>query len=89
MTEDWEAKGNKPLHTLRKEFGSEICAVHGIHAASRALRHADISVTNEYYTDLRARMTVRMGHLLKQSPQNVTVLTVLSSTAVPAHKRTA
>jgi hypothetical protein len=30
-------KGSKPLHTLRKEFGSEICAVHGIHAASRAL----------------------------------------------------
>jgi integrase len=76
-------KGNKPLHTLRKEFGSEICAVHGIHAASRALRHADISVTNEYYTDSRARITVGMGHLLKQSPENVTVL---SSTAPPTNE---
>jgi hypothetical protein len=27
-------KANKPLHALRKEFGSQICAVHGIHAAA-------------------------------------------------------
>src|SRR6516165_9955739 len=39
-------KGNKPLHTLRKEFGSQVCAVHGVHAASRQLRHADIAITN-------------------------------------------
>ncbi len=58
-------KANKPLHTLRKEYGSQINAVHGIHAASRALRHADIRVTNEYYTDSRARVTPGMGHLLK------------------------
>jgi integrase len=44
-------KDNKPLHVLRKEYGSQICAIHGIHAASRAPRHADIRVTNEYYTD--------------------------------------
>jgi integrase len=36
-------KGNKPLHTLRKEFGSQICAAHGVHAASRQLRHAALS----------------------------------------------
>jgi hypothetical protein len=41
-------------------------AIHGIHAASRALRHADIRVTNEYYTDSRARVTPGMGHLLKE-----------------------
>jgi integrase len=58
-------KADKPLHTLRKEYGSQINAVHGIHAASRALRHADIRVTNEYYTDSRARVTPGMGHLLK------------------------
>jgi integrase len=58
-------KGNKPLHILRKEYGSQINAIHGIHAASRALRHADIRVTNEYYTDSRARVTPGMGHLLK------------------------
>jgi integrase len=58
-------KDNKPLHVLRKEYGSQICAIHGIHAASRALRHADIRVTNEYYTDSRVRVTPEMGHLLK------------------------
>jgi integrase len=58
-------KGNKPLHILRKEFGSQINAIHGIHAASRALRHADIRVTSEFYTDSRARVTPGMGHLLK------------------------
>jgi integrase len=61
-------KTNKPLHTLRKEYGSQINAVHGIHAASRALRHADIRVTNEYYTDSRVRVTPGMGHLLKEQP---------------------
>jgi Phage integrase family len=58
-------KASKPLHTLRKEYGSQINAIHGIHAASRALRHADIRVTNEYYTDSRKRVTPGMGHLLK------------------------
>jgi integrase len=56
---------SKPLHTLRKEYGSQINAIHGVHAASRALRHADIRVTNEYYTDSRKRVTPGMGHLLK------------------------
>jgi integrase len=59
-------KASKPLHTLRKEYGSQINAIHGIHAASRALRHADIRVTNEYYTDSRARVTPGMGQLLKE-----------------------
>jgi integrase len=58
-------KGNKPLHTLRKEFGSQICAVHGVHAASRQLRHADIAITNMFYTDARKRALTGLGHLLK------------------------
>jgi integrase len=48
-------KGNKPLHALRKEFGSQLCALHGVHAASRQLRHADIAITNMFYTDSRKR----------------------------------
>jgi integrase len=47
----------KPLYTLRKEYGSLVNKAHGIHAASKALRHADISVTNNFYTDSRARVT--------------------------------
>jgi integrase len=53
----------KPLHTLRKEYGSLINKAHGIHAASKALRHADIGVTNNFYTDSRARVTRGLGKL--------------------------
>jgi integrase len=58
-------KGNKPLHTLRKEFGSQICAAHGVHAASRQLRHADIAITNMFYSDARKRALTGLGHLLR------------------------
>ena len=58
-------KANKPLHTLRKEFGSQVCAVHGVHAASRQLRHADIAITNMFYTDARKRALTGLGYLLK------------------------
>jgi hypothetical protein len=53
----------KPLHTLRKEFGSQLCQAHGIYAASRGLRHSDIKITSNFYTDSRARAT--LGHLLE------------------------
>ena len=66
-------KGNKPLHTLRKEFGSQVCALHGVHAASRQLRHADIAITNMFYTDARKRALTGLGHLLK-SDDNVVLL---------------
>ena len=42
---------DKPLHTLRKEFGSVIAAKHGIFAASSALRHSGIAVTRDHYVD--------------------------------------
>jgi integrase len=64
-------KGNKPLHTLRKEFGSQVCALHGIHAASRQLRHADIAITNMFYTDGRKRALTGLGHLLKSNDKVV------------------
>jgi hypothetical protein len=57
----------KPLHTLRKEFGSMICANAGIHAASRALRHSAVAVTDQFYSDSRVRATVGLGHLLEPS----------------------
>jgi integrase len=66
LTSWLRAKGifsKKPLHTLRKEFGSLINARAGIHAASRALRHASVAVTDKFYTDSRARVTVGLGHL--------------------------
>jgi integrase len=52
-----------PLHTLRKEFGSLINQRHGIHAASLALRHANIGVTRLHYVDSRPRATPGLGGL--------------------------
>jgi integrase len=57
--------GHKPLHTLRKEFGSQVCGKHGIYAASHALRHADIAITSQHYLDKRKSATAGLGHLLK------------------------
>lgn len=52
------------MHTLRKEFGSIICGQAGIHAASKMLRHANISQTAEIYADHRKKITVGIGDSL-------------------------
>jgi integrase len=59
----------KPLHELRKELGALITAEHGIYAASRVLRHADLSTTAAHYTDLKTRPTIAVGDWL--TPENV------------------
>ena len=64
-------KGQKPIHTLRKEAGSIIATEHGILAASRFLRHADIQVAARHYTDHKTRTTVDMSALM---PPNVAEL---------------
>jgi integrase len=61
---DHGVKSIRPLHTLRKEFGSLINRAHGIHAASRALRHASIGITAEVYVDAKLRTTSGLGPLL-------------------------
>jgi integrase len=61
----------KPLHELRKEFGSQLCAKAGIYVASRMLRHADIAITAQHYLDQKERVTIGMGNLLSM-PDNVT-----------------
>ena len=65
----------KPLHTLRKEFGSVVCDRHGIYAASLALGHANIGITARYYLDKKGRTTVGLGHLLTAAPQTVVPMT--------------
>jgi integrase len=60
-------KSRTPLHSLRKEFGSQICDRQGIYAASRALRHANIGVTAAHYLDKKKRVVSGLGHLLKGS----------------------
>jgi len=54
----------RPIHVLRKEYGSRVCELHGIYAASRALRHTDIAVTAAHYVDKRSRATPGLGELL-------------------------
>jgi integrase len=70
--------GNKPLHTLRKEFGSQICNKYGIYLASQALRHADIAITSQHYLDKKRRVTVGLGGLLR-TPNNVISITAITA----------
>lgn len=64
------AKGvddRKPLHALRKEFGSVICQKHGLYIASRALRHADLGVTASFYIDKKVPVCSGIGSALKSN----------------------
>jgi integrase len=55
---------NKPLHELRKEVGAIIASEQGIYAASRYLRHSDITTTARHYADQKQRICVGLGKLL-------------------------
>ena len=54
-------KAQKPLHELRKELGALVTSEHGIYAASRILRHSDVSTTARHYSDLKTRPVVDIG----------------------------
>ncbi len=53
------------LHSLRKEFGSQICAQGGIYAASVALRHANITITRDHYLDQKTPVVFQVASLLQ------------------------
>jgi integrase len=72
--------GNKPLHQLRKLYGSEMASAHGIHVASSALRPSDIKTTAEYYADSRVMRTAGFGSTL--SGASVTSLRSPSASSV-------
>ncbi len=57
-------RNRKPLQTLRKEAGSLVNAAAGIHAASRFLRHSNITTTATFYVDNRTGATVPVGGML-------------------------
>lgn len=48
------------LHTLRKEFGTQINRTHGLFAASAALRHASIQLTRAVYVAKKDRAVFTM-----------------------------
>ena len=56
----------KPLHELRKELGALVTAEHGIYAASRVMRHSDVSTTARHYSDLKTRPVVNIGGWLTE-----------------------
>jgi integrase len=55
---------HKPLHTLRKEFGSIINEAADLYTASKALRHSSLSVTAGVYVDSRKRVAPDIGAML-------------------------
>jgi len=61
-------KSARPLHTLRKEFGSEINKRFGLFAAMTALRHTNITTTSDYYVDNKQRIALPIGELLASEP---------------------
>ena len=60
-----------PLHTLRKEFGSQINAKFGLVAASRMLRHAQVAVTAAHYVEVKQRPVLGFGHLLTKERRTI------------------
>jgi integrase len=60
-----------PLHTLRKQFGSEIHARYGLLAASEALRHGGVGVTAKHYIENKQRSILGLGHLLTKSARTI------------------
>jgi hypothetical protein len=60
-----------PLHTLRKEFGSQINARFGLVAAQRMLRHAQVAVTAAHYVEIKQRPVLGFGHLLTKDGRTI------------------
>ena len=60
-----------PLHTLRKEFGSQINARFGLVAAQRMLRHAQVAVTAAHYVEIKQRPVLGFGHLLTKGERTI------------------
>lgn len=58
-------RSNKPIHELRKEIGARIATAQGIYAASRFLRHSDITTTARHYADPKKRICAGLGNLLE------------------------
>ncbi|WAC21111.1 site-specific integrase [Luteolibacter sp. SL250] len=66
------ANVQKPLHELRKEAGSRVNELHGLHEACRFLRHTSINTTSDYYLN-SDNVTVGMDALIEgeqQTPAN-------------------
>jgi len=54
----------KPLHALRKEFGSMMATHHSIFVASKLLGHSDTKVTEAHYASLTRTPVVDVGAII-------------------------
>jgi integrase len=61
---DKGVQGQKPLHALRKLYGSVLAEKYGIHTASAGLRHADLHTTAQFYADRTVKVTAGFGAAL-------------------------
>jgi integrase len=84
----------KPIHELRKEFGSMVNRKHGLSAAKDLLRHADIAITAAHYVDSPREATSGLGALLattgkgKRKGKKIVEFKAAASSAAPAARRT-
>ena len=60
-----------PLHSLRKEYGSQINARYGLTAAQEQLRHANVAVTAAHYVENKHRSVLGFGHLLTKDGRTI------------------
>ena len=60
-----------PLHSLRKEYGSQINARYGLTAAQEQLRHANVAVTAAHYVENKHRSVLGFGHLLTKGERTI------------------
>jgi len=60
----------KPLHEIRKEIGAILATNHGIFAAQRFLRHAEISTTERFYAAQKDQPTVGLKLSLDENPED-------------------
>ena len=54
------------MHTLCKEYGSQINARYGLTAAQEMLRHADVAITAAHYVENKQRSVLGFAHLLQR-----------------------
>ena len=55
---------SKPLHTLRKEFGSMVYAATDLLVAAKQLRHSTTKVTESFYVEPRKQYAPPIGQML-------------------------
>jgi hypothetical protein len=56
--------GRKPLHALRKEYGSLINEKYDLVTAKELLRHSSVAITAAHYVENRRRGTTAPGAVL-------------------------